>query len=459
MKKTTFFLPLFATLFFLVSCVEQINQPSFDNDSVVSNNTAKTKSIIRDLETGINQSDIENYLLVYEHISSDELKNITRFEICEDAYVFIVNRKDGHWYLFSGDYSSAPILSEGEKGGTLFETPLSRHDKMWLESIENEIIKNRHSDSEFANSNRHEWIRANQIAMLIKNPRIITQRDGEPDTMDLDIEIITDTIYYEHYPSLTITEWHQDAPWNNQVPKFNNNYRCLAGCTVIAIAQLLYYTHFAFGYPDYIYGSASCNNVYTDNPYSWSYSNYTNTSWDCMSIEHYNAYTWFDPYMPALCAMIADKSGTRYEYEPDTQYDYTETYGNTKVDSVVTTLNYFSLTGASCLNYNTNIDLIRNEIQHDRPVLCAGLDSDGPNSNTIGHAFLIDGYHRHRITETVILRDMTGSIISQDTHTYQSFYWCINTGNPSTYHIFDPVAGGVYYATDRIVFIGWGQSW
>lgn len=253
--------------------------------------------------------------------------------------------------------------------------------------------------------------------------------------MEVDIECITDTLYNDNYPALTSTTWWQASPFNNAVPLLNNNgERCLAGCAVIAIAQLLYYTHYEFGYPNDIYANATCTSLYNQLPYNFSFSNQTTTSWDSMPL------SWLyapdnDPYSAALCALISKRSGTYYT---------SDGLGSTSPYNIASTLDSFMLTGASMQDFYK--PTIINEIHNDRPVLCSGQE------NNYAHSYLIEGYRWLYVTETEIVRDLSGNIISQSVNVIvNDFMWHVNTGDPGH----TSVAEGSYYPYYRKMYVGW----
>ncbi len=440
------------------SCINtDEQQPDSIKESYLANQALLTKSITDRLSEGITQADVENYMVYMMSIIPDEIKDITKYDLDEDTYIYIVNLKDGRWFIFSGDYSTSPIVIKGSHNGFYLEKDLSalpRHDRLWLESLRDVIVKNRTTMSEETRRNQSEWIHSNTLAMRLSGRRSGGIRSEDPDTIEVDIQLIIDTLIYENYPGLTSTSWDQSVPWNNAMPKYTTNDRCLAGCTVIGIAQLLYYTHYHFGFPNEIYESASCDDYYSDGPpYSFVLTNPTTTSWDQMVLSFDDdPLCMFDPYMPALCALIAQRSGTAYGVDPlINPLLYDPTYGSTPVANVPSTMSSFFLYGTSQESY-TKADVI-NEIQNGRPVLTGGTANQ---NETSGHAFLIDGYYWIKCREIEQVRDMSGNLIQETIYMHENFYWNINTGNPSAHHI--QSAEYAYYPNNRIIFIGWSQN-
>lgn len=404
-------------------------------------NVIQTKAIENQLSKGITQNDVENFLFARMNISNDAIDNIIKYSIDEDIYVFIVNMFDGRWYIFSGDYSSSPILAEGQEGGFKVGLHLSRQEKSFFESLRNHIIENKTTNyqSSSVRGNRLEWVQSLKIAKQLN-----LRRDNEPDTSDLDYQYCIDTLINDFYPHLTSTLWHQYAPFNNAAPWGSSTERCAVGCAVIAIAQLLYYTHYAFGFPNDIYANASCSSYYNQQPYNYVFSNPTMTTWDSM-VQNWNYIDEDDPYTAALCALISYRSGTVYGW------DANETYGETSSQNIPPTLASFFLTGVSLQSFTQNT--IINEIQNDRPVLCEGYANA---DNTGGHVYLIDGYKWLLIQHSEVLTDASGNIVSQNVvGLFNDFKWGINSGGDNFFLGY--ITEGSYVQYNRHIHIGWSQ--
>ena len=413
----------------LVSCMESSELPNPEVQSFLERRAILTKAANERLSSGITQEDIENYLALQMDISCTDIKDILRYDIDDDVYVFIVNLKDGGWLLCSGDYSSVPVIATSESGYLDLSGKLSKHTQGWLQTIRNQIISNRESTSETVCSNRNNWI---------KVKRALLSREEDLDTQDVEIVIIMDTLHYEFYPALTETSWDQGYPYNQALPKrYDSVFRCVAGCTVVAIAQLLYYTHYAFGLPNDIYEESSCDDYYNEGPpYSFAFSSPSATTWDLMS-PTYNGITNSDPYIPALYALIASRSNTTYT--PD--------YGETLETYIPSTLASFLLTGVTSQGFYSPD--IRDEVADDRPVLCGGISP----STYEAHSFLIDGYRWEILRETELIYDTEGHLLSQNVFNYNILIWHINTGEHPTHSMWSN--NDYYYTLNRKMFIGW----
>lgn len=428
----------------VTACVEPIEQPTQRKMSYLEQRDWLTKSATESLSTGISRVDVEKYLELRLNISLSEVKDLSRYDIDESVYVYIVNLKAGGWLVFSGDYSCSPVLCVSEEGYYSVNKPFSRHDALWFQCIRDYTIQCRNSSSKEVLDNRSVWSYSKKKALM----KDLNSRYEEPDTtetIEYIVDTYLDTLANDNYNWLGCPIWHEFEPFNNAVPLADTSgTRCPAGCAVIAIAELLYYTHCVFGYPNDIYASASCNNMYYQQPYTFNFSSPTTTSWNYM-VPNWYYISDSDPYTAALCALISKRSQTVYGV------DSMGAYGETSPYNIVSTLESFLLSGASMQSFNSTS--IMSEIQNDRPVLCSG-EAPAPFGNTyVGHSYLIEGYSWLYVVEVETLIDPdTNEIVSRETYTIvNDLQWRINTGNPGrrTY------ANGVYYPYNKYMYIGW----
>lgn len=422
-----------ATGLLLVSCAESIEQPAQPKLSYLEHRELLTKAATDQLATGVTRSDVENYLSYRMHIATDDIQDISRFDIDQDAYVYIVNIKGGGWYLCSGDYSSVPIIAYNESGSLSFDGKQSRHTQGWLHTIREQIVSNRTSNSATAQANRNKWIRSKRASL--------TRSGEEPDTTEVDIIVESETLRDDYYPGLTETMWDPAYPYNEALPKKTSTTRCSASGADVNIAQLVYYTHHTFGFPNDIYSSASCDQYYYQGPpYSYSFSGATTTTWDYMPL---NLLT-YDPtgrsYIAALIALVS--------YRCDTEYD--SSGGLTARADIPSAMSSFLLTGVTNQVFDRN-DVI-DEIENDRPVLVTGAYS---SSVAWDWTYLIDGYKWQIIRETESVYDMSGNLLSQSVNIYEDFQWHYNTGDAPEYTCWG--AASYYFPSNRVMHIGWTQ--
>lgn len=428
--------------FLLMSCAESaLNEVPQMKDSWRKYSDLLTKSADLSLSSGVTSSDVEDYLRYRLNIDLQNLESITKYDLDDTNYLFIAQLYNGNWYLFSGDYSTAPLIASGEDGFDLTDEP-NKHFLGWMKTIANKMSENRLLSTKETEYNKNEWIRTKRIA-AIKQKNAPTRNGDDPDTSEVIIEIDSEWLLDEYYPPLTETQWESGYPFNLALPlepPYRDQDRCLAGCAVTAIAQLVYYTHFAFGYPNDTFEAASCSQYYNQPgtpPYTYTLTNPSTTCWNLMGLTVVTNYN--SSYAPALYAYIAQLSNT----------DYRDREGITSASSICPTLSSLSLTGASQKSFSR--DSVINEIQEDRPVLCIGASND---TTTTGHMFIIDGYSWQIIRETETISDPQGHILEVNVITHNTLQWHINSGNPGPY-VFWIYSSDYYYPFNRKIYIGW----
>ncbi len=445
--KHSFYLFTMVMILALSSCAEsfvdsEILDSSFDKNTI----SVQTKSITSEQEK-ITLSDVYDYLTYRMKLSVDDIKDSYSYSLGEGAVIHIVNMKDGHWYVFSGRPTTAPILAEGDEDGLYLDGALTDHCVLWLESIKNHIVKSNKSETEEAKINQMIWLHTKRASTAANRESL---RDMDDDTTDRVYEYIIDTLANTNI-SLTVTRWDQVQPCNNAVPMIRSSgERCVAGCSVIAMAQLMYYTHYTFGFPNTIYTSATCSSYSDDWPnYNFSLSNATTTSWDLMP-QTLSGATINNQYLAALCSEIAYVSHTKYGLNTPNATSTGQTYGSTTPGMIKIALLFFGFDGIDYDDYDEST--IINEINNDRPVICSGLASV---SDSYGHTFIYDGYKHLNVKETEIIYDTLGNILEINYTYYQSFQWSVNTGGDEYLGHHALVDPNTYYAAYRIIFFGW----
>lgn len=428
-------------LLLICSCSEIVDERQ--SLSSIAKGECVTKTVLNGYSSKVSQDDVLDYLSFREGIDADRIQSITRYDLSSQSYIYIVNLAKGGWLLVSGDKFCTPILAQSDTGELHFGEKLSRHDAGWIESIKEYINTNKNESSEDAIKTRNLWNHSLHMARM--KDRF---RSEEPDTTEVpyefDYSYEWDTLINLTIPPLTVTAWDQTEPYNGAIPYESGNVRCAAGCAVIAIAQLLYYTHYTFGVPSQMYENAVCNNFYYDTPYTFVFSNPSTTTWDNMPLTWDDSYNQPNNYVAALCAAVSYISHTTYGV------DISGSYGNTHSLYIPYTLGMFQLFGATEHTVFSKSDII-SELSAYRPVLTSGAES---SSALIGHSFIIEGYRWIKVKETETVRDLDGTILEQNISYIEDTMEHINTGdmNQAFY------STGTYYYFNRSIFIGWGQE-
>lgn len=438
MKKYHLLSIILFFVFILPSCIELNEQPSLNNkNGFIERRELMTKSIAERLSYGVTQTDVENYLVYRMSIPLDSVKGITRYIISDEEYIFIVYLINGGWYIFSGDYSTTPIIAKGDDEEFLFDGKLSRHDILWLESIKNLIVKNRNDFSLQTEQNRLIWIRA-QVAAQTKQLR------DEIDTMDVNIAYILDTLANDNILPLTQTHWCQYSPFNKITPVDASGQRFPIGCVAIALGQLFYYTHFTFSFPNDTYSDAYCNDLYTQTPYNYHFSSPSSSTWNSMATSPNDT---TDKYASILCALINQRSGTYFGI------DNSGKFAETSTDSIPKAFNAFLISGVQKNCFDR--DIIASELRNYRPVVCSGEETVyefGVGDVTTGHAYLIDGCIWLCVKETEVITDQNGLILSSNSYIIvDNLLWSVNTG----ISVHRAVAENSYFPDNPRIYVGW----
>lgn len=318
----------------------------------------------------------------------------------QDTLLYICNKADGGWTIYSSDTRVPAIVAECAKGS--FAKASENEALMaWVATIAEDMkVIRRTSDSglnfteEEIATNKEFWESINNVEKIIKRKQARLKRIGPHDPL----MPIDDYRLYGHYelqgvynyervydsiPRLTNTNWYQSWPYNKYCPQKSTGYgNAPAGCAVIAIAQMLYFLHYHLGVPQSAPSEAYCNSTVEDYPnYDWDQYNYTSTVWYYMdSVAYYGNY---GHYAAPFIANIGKLSNI--EYGDD---------GSSVTNNNLA--NAFPAYGITCDYTTYNENDVKSNLLNDMPVLLSA------SSGTVGHAFITDRYKRsHIVIETV----------------------------------------------------------
>lgn len=408
MKKLTLILTI--VVWIAASCCESLEMPLSNDQSALP---VLTKALDEANNEGVTESDVVAYLKCRMNVPSSTITSITSYEVDSSTRLFVAKVKDGRWFLFSGDYNMPPILAEGDENNPC-PADYGKTAK-WLMSIGS---RDATKDPDAALANRLQWLHAQRAASSVKE---VNTRSGD-DTSEVYYEYVYDTLSSLIYPALTQTHWHGGSPWNNNIPKLRyGSSRCYAGNEVVAITQLLYYTHFAINRPTSVFGSANCTSYYNDSiPYHYNFpDSQTTSTWNYMPKTN-NGNALYNSYVDAFIAHVSFRLSTEYNVTDPLTSDPDDSYSVTGEANVAAVLNEFlSLSNAHGSNYSESNALLY--FQNSLPVLCYGL-----TGTLVSQAFLLDGYRRYYIKETEIVSDTNGNILDTSVSYYYHTYWHIN---------------------------------
>lgn len=313
-----------------------------------------------------------------------------------DTLLYVYNKPAGGWILFSSDSRVPAIVAESDCG-SFYELKENESTNVWIQSLANDMkqiktlddSKLNFSSSEI-NSNRQFWIRDSiliESSFSKNNLASQVSINGNKDLPPIQIPrghyeysysvIVTET--YDSIPRLTMTNWDQESPYNNNCPfKSNSNVsRAPAGCVAIAAAQMLYFFHEKYGVPRTAPSKAYCYGHVGDKDYNWAQTDYTSEVWDDMKI-----------YGEAAAPLIAD-IGRRIKMKYGDEGS--EAAGKDLVSKV------FEPYGISASYSDYDTELIKDNLKNGLPVLLIAY-THNPDNNSIlvGHDFIADRYKRTR---------------------------------------------------------------
>ena len=342
------------------------------------------------------------------------------------AYVAQYTENKG-WDLISGDKRVAPVLASANSGilnlnDTINPAVNTIYDMISLCKENSETIK--HSI----------WF------ALEEKPRTSYNSSPQPRGNGTGKWIITDTIYEEEFylkSHLITTKWHQDAPWNELCPMFNQTYS-KAGCAPIATSQVIYYFRENNNRNIQIPSNANCS------PYDGSviFTDYSLTPWT--KIVKNEADTANRQYTQAFISYIG--------YLLETDYGATES--SVVSEKEIDVLANFRLSGTRVYSYNYN--QIMYSLNRNSPVIisCKNTQNDF-------HLFIIDSYQTSTVNmyiqytwdPTAELEDWEGpygepaetdkdgyarrtELIGNSTNTYISMNWGYNNTSDTYYNAY-----------------------
>lgn len=374
---------LFTFGFFLLSlsACEKLTSSQFrtEDEPLVSYSTPPAKSSIL---SDFNVSPEEATFFVDMHFPHKSY-SVSPIEEDGDILCYVFSFDKG-WAIIAGDKRMNPILGQASFG-TIKDANENVH--CWLNDYKDEIRFFKKNSNITENTNTVLW---GKIQSQKTQPRILTKvvdyKWGVFKTYRLDSITHQDIV-----PHLISTKWGQSKvygglrTWNYKCPYDNRSSMkkyCPTGCSAVAIAQMLYFTHYDIGKPNGLYHTISIAidtiSTKTSN-IGFSRGDYHPLSerWDLMPKYYWQTHT---DYVGDLMMDIGNRLTMKYA-------------GNGSTSAISTYhFSYYSLS-ASTGDYNSTTVL--NSIRSGKPVIVRGSSSNG------GHAWIIDGLHvkTHHYTE------------------------------------------------------------
>ena len=202
-------------------------------------------------------------------LSHSPVKNVTPIvSQPHDTVMYVVNCENG-WMLLSADKRVSPVLAsspigefnENSNNPGVVALLNSFGDKLLTMKRQKEKtdVSKLKTNENFMFWSRMTWGAAakGNKAPLPKLP--LTRRSKQDGSEEADTfvckRLVSNYIFKEevnHIGHRTETKWGQYYPWNTNLPEVYNGTQFVyppTGCTAVAMAQLLYFTHFKFNVP------------------------------------------------------------------------------------------------------------------------------------------------------------------------------------------------------------------
>lgn len=267
-----------------------------------------------------------------------KIEPIVRFS--KDTVLYIVNYEDG-WLVLSGDKRAVPVLGSSEKG-TFADEIANPGAAIWFNEVANEIYALKTSKAPLDELNEKAliesddfmfWVRMERVANYVPDSKTATAATQQitktraasqsryigdaPQLGKRLIAITTVSTTTNTIGPFLRTKWGQGNPWNTNLPQAWNGSKYVqppTGCTAVAMAQLIYFTHYKFNTPSGLYHTVSSTGlIYNDKNYNVSFSrgDYVANSprWDEMPLYYNGANT---SYVADLMADVGNRLGMKY---------------------------------------------------------------------------------------------------------------------------------------------------
>lgn len=412
----------------------------------------------------VSLTDVHNLLKAYGHISDFRIEPVIN---SNDTLMYLINFKEG-WIIAAGDRRLSPIIAESDSG-QISSTAGNKNLAAWIENCKQDtkglvandnIVANSNSSiSSVGNANKNGvaandfvdlWskISPNKTAIRLQNIAKAKQTAKTKSSVEYKWAVVsytyavstTSNIVIDH---LTNTEWGQGNPWNNKLPidKSNENRKCATGCTAVAIAQMLYYTHNYLGKPNGLYHNISASPYIAKETSNIGFtrSNYVanSTRWNDMPLNgrsQGNA-----DYVSDLMMDIGNNVGMSYSAEGSGAGIKTEALA--KYNLTYTKSDY-------------NYQKIKTNLQNSKPVIVIAYRKD-ENGNKKGHTWIIDGLATkttHFITEKHFEYTENWMNESEYYNSFDELRWKYNINSE-----FDTVKENSY-STAEYLLMNWGYD-
>lgn len=359
-----------------------------------------------------------------------------------DTLLFLCNFEEGGWLLLAGDKRSRPILGESESEH-LFLVDVPEGIRVWIDMCCDDIRYLKEASDIQSNHYTDLWDALFPSHRRKANENKKSQHRDEDDCkwcVFKRVYPVSSSSSYVISP-MTSTLWGVHSPWNTKLPYYVDslaNYsKCGPGSAAVAMAQLLYYTHYHLGKPNGLYHNIQVSQSYiyscTAN-IGFSRADYVSNStrWDAMPTDSMPPGT--PMYTEDLMLDIGNRIGMQYMGE-----------ANIGFPSLSVLSTYYSLYGEMDDYQET---LVRNSLEDSMPVIITAY----ARPNVGAHTWLIEGLYR-----TVVEYEMEIHIEYSDQWMYANEYFESFDELRQYYHT--DYGGWQYLPADPVIYDYWLMNW
>lgn len=258
------------------------------------NGSISTKAVMDDYNVSFKEANI----LANKLDSDNRAYSINAYTKDEDTLFYVINYHSG-WKVISGDKRTQAILAEDNSGSLDLRTIDNPGVKIWFEDLSDHLraIKNT-TVNDYNEKNLLFW---SKVTGNYDKAIVQTRYFDPTDTSEIGsgyrwVRFYRGTTTADSYintiPHMLSTKWGQSAPWNNGYPFNPNNPTQVAptGCTAVAMAQVIYHSHYRLGKPAWLrHGSTVSGYIIDSNNYSYTYIGgalvNNSTRWDDMPLD------------------------------------------------------------------------------------------------------------------------------------------------------------------------------
>lgn len=397
MKKNVF--PLFLSFILSVSCISLAPDGNDGFYVPLSSRIAvRSGSVMEPSDTCfVTQKMAE--LFISSQKENPKIVSVEPYEMDGVVCLYVINLEKGY-RVVSADTRIQPILAECEEGKLSLKEIDNPGVKIWLEDTADRIRVLKKYNLAVKEDYSDLW-----SPYKIQDDSFVKTRVMTRDSSFFDedyiwirtVETSSQTLYsHANQPALMTTKWGQGDPWNEKMPNYITNNRCLTGCAAVAVSQVLRYFNKKGYYPTALYHSVSVSSTTQHNHFYLvngnllcfvflttilSRSNYTSSSsrWSQMPDTYLGSHT---NYVSRLMLDIGNRIDVHYSdflsfVEPDTLDHYS--------------IPNLPQCGVSSSYAPFNFSLVETDINAKKPVIVSAYSDSTQTGLAGGHIWVIDG--------------------------------------------------------------------